>query len=83
LLEADVRSGLGLHVAEVSTSDGLVVGAGCDVAIALAAAARPSELWVTQVVKDLLAGSGLAVEPRGHLVLDSGPEQPVYRAVPL
>ncbi len=83
LLASGTGSGLGLHVAEVSTSDGLVVGAGCGVAVALAAAAPQGELWLTSVVKDLLAGSGLTVEPRGQLVLDAGSAQPVYRAVPL
>jgi hypothetical protein len=82
LLGSATGSGLGLHVAEVSTSDDLVVGAGCAVAAALAAAAPRGELWLTSVVKDLLAGSGVAVESRGALTLVDGQVQPVYRAVP-
>ena len=80
LLRAIASSGLGLHVAEVSTSNDRVEGVGCAVAVALAAAAPPGELWLTSVVKDLLAGSGLEVEPRGRRVLVAGPAQPVYRA---
>lgn len=82
LLGAGRRSGLGLHVAEVPAGEGLIERAGSDVAVALAAAAAPGELWLTSVVKHLLAGSGLEVVPCGRRVLGAGPAQQVYRALP-
>jgi pimeloyl-ACP methyl ester carboxylesterase len=82
LLKMGIPSGLGLHVAEVSTSDGFVEGVGADVAVALAAAATPGELWLTPVVKDLLATSGLAVQACAERALADGPAQQIYRAVP-
>jgi hypothetical protein len=78
LLDSDAATGLGLHVAEVSTTDGTVEGAGPGVAVALASAAPPGELRLTSIVKDLLAGSGIEVSPCGSL-----DQSPVYRLASL
>ena len=40
----------------------------------VAAAARPSQILVSQTVKDLVAGSGLALEDNGEHVLKGIPE---------
>jgi hypothetical protein len=82
LLGGGQQSGLGLHVAEISTSDGLVEGAGLGMAVALAGATPPGELWLTSVVHDLLAGSGIEVEGCGKHPLGAGPAQQIYRALP-
>jgi len=82
MLHDGLTSGLGLHVAEVSTSDGMVEGDAVGVAVSLASVTTPGELWLTAVVKDLLAGSGLSVESCGGHNLGAGEAQQIYRALP-
>jgi pimeloyl-ACP methyl ester carboxylesterase/DNA-binding winged helix-turn-helix (wHTH) protein len=81
-LRPHTTHGLGVHVAEVSTHDGVVDGGGATVACELAAAAPPDELWVTSVVRDLLAGSGITVGPCGRRSLGGKPAQQLYRVIP-
>lgn len=63
-LGIEVRAGV--HTGEVETIDGKVGGMAVHVGARVSAAARPSEVLVSQTVKDLVAGSGLAFEDRGE-----------------
>ncbi len=78
-LGSDATHGLGVHVAEVSTRDGVVEGAGAGVACGLAAVAPAGELWVTSVVRDLLAGSAITVRRAGRRPVGGAPASQVYR----
>jgi pimeloyl-ACP methyl ester carboxylesterase len=72
-LGVDARAGV--HTAEVARrSDGGVAGLGVDVAVRMAAEAEPGAVWVSRTVTDLVAGCGLAFEPRGERPLDGSPQ---------
>ncbi|HEY9378521.1 MAG TPA: alpha/beta fold hydrolase [Jiangellaceae bacterium] len=60
-------SALGLHVAEVERDASEVVGPGVSSALALADAATAGSLWTTSTVQDLLAGSGIVLQPVSDL----------------
>jgi class 3 adenylate cyclase len=62
-LDIEVRAGL--HTGEVGTVGGKPSGIAVNVAARVAALARPSEILVSQTVKDLVAGSGLRFQDRG------------------
>ena len=62
-LDIEVRAGL--HTGEVGTVEDKASGIAVNVAARVAALARPSEILVSQTVKDLIAGSGLRFEDRG------------------
>jgi class 3 adenylate cyclase len=55
----------GLHTGECELVDGKVAGIAVSIGARVAAQARPGEVLVSQTVKDLVAGSGLAFEDRG------------------
>jgi class 3 adenylate cyclase len=63
-LGIEVRAGL--HTGECETIAGKVGGTGVNIGARVVAAAAPSEVLVSQTVKDLVAGSGLAFEDRGE-----------------
>jgi class 3 adenylate cyclase len=67
----DVRAGI--HTGECEVVDGKPVGLSVVIASRVAATAGAAELLVTQTVKDLVAGSGLAFEPRGEYELKGVP----------
>jgi DNA-binding winged helix-turn-helix (wHTH) protein len=73
--------GVGIAIAEVSRSSELVSGHGVDVARLLALRAEPGEVLVPNVIKDLLAGSGLHVESVGSFDLPHVGPHPAYRWV--
>jgi pimeloyl-ACP methyl ester carboxylesterase/DNA-binding winged helix-turn-helix (wHTH) protein len=75
-------SRIGLSVAEVPRSGQQVDGPAVRLSIALAAAAPPGGLWVSETVGVLLAGSGVVLEPVGNRELGPDEEQPVLRVVP-
>jgi class 3 adenylate cyclase len=64
----------GVHTTEVERhDDGSITGTGVELARQIAAAARPGEVWVSRTVTDLVAGTGLAFEPRGeHALAEAG-----------
>ncbi len=68
--EAIARLGLevraGLHTGECETIDGKLGGIAVVIGARVGALARASEVLVSQTVKDLVAGSGLAFEDRGE-----------------
>jgi len=67
----DVR--FGLQIAEVQRIGSVVDGPGVDGAVGLAERAAPGQLLVSRAVRDLVAGSGLALEAVGN---------DTYRAAP-
>jgi pimeloyl-ACP methyl ester carboxylesterase len=67
---ANIGVAIGLHTAEVERRGAMVSGAGVALTATVATRAAPGEVWVTSTLRDLLAGSGLTFERRGHLELD-------------
>jgi class 3 adenylate cyclase len=62
-LELPLR--IGVHTAEVERLGDDIAGLGVHIGARVAAAAPPGEIWVTRIVRDLVAGSGLQFEARG------------------
>ncbi len=60
----EVRAGL--HTGECEIVDGKVGGMAVNIGARVGAAAQPSEVLVSQTVKDLVVGSGLEFEDRGE-----------------
>ena len=72
----------GVHTGEVETIDGKVGGIAVVIGARVGAAAGASEVLVSQTVKDLVAGSGLAFEDAGEHELKGVPDRwRVYRVV--
>ena len=76
-LDLDVR--VGIHVGECELHDGKPSGVAVNVGARVAAAAGAGEIVVTGTVRDLVAGSGLAFEPRGTHALKGVGDWPLYR----
>jgi len=71
----------GIHTGEVETIGGKIGGLAVNIGARVVAKAAPSEVLVSQTVKDLVAGSGLAFEDRGIHELKGVPgEWRVYAA---
>jgi len=66
---------VGLHTGECEKIDGKVGGIAVNIGARVGAAAGPSEVLVSQTVKDLVAGSGLAFEDRGEHELKGIPDR--------
>ena len=60
--ELDLEIRAGLHTGECELLDGKVAGIAVSIGARVAAQARPGEVLVSQTVKDLVAGSGLAFD---------------------
>jgi class 3 adenylate cyclase len=71
-LGLDVR--IGIHTGEVETIDGKVGGLTVQIGARVVSAAGPSQILVSQTVKDLVAGSGLALEDSGEHALKGIPD---------
>jgi class 3 adenylate cyclase len=65
----------GLHTGECETVDGKVGGIAVHIGARVASLAAPSEVLVSQTVKDLVAGSGLTFEDRGEHELKGVPDR--------
>ena len=73
----------GLHTGEVQLIDGKVGGIAVNIAARVAALAEPSEVLVSQTVKDLVAGSGLVFDDAGEHELKGVPDRwKVFRVIP-
>jgi class 3 adenylate cyclase len=72
-LGIEVRAGV--HTGEVETIDRKVGGLAVNTGARVAGLAQPSEVLVSQTVKDLVAGSGLEFEDAGEHVLKGIPER--------
>jgi class 3 adenylate cyclase/alpha-beta hydrolase superfamily lysophospholipase len=72
------RAGLevrcGLHTGEVTRRNEDVAGIAVHIGARVSAAALPGEVLVTRTVRDLVAGSGIAFDPRGEYSLKGVPE---------
>jgi class 3 adenylate cyclase len=62
-MDLEVRAGV--HTGEVGTAGGKASGIAVNVAARIVALAEPSQVLVSQTVKDLVAGSGLRFHDRG------------------
>ncbi len=71
-LGLEIRAGV--HTGECELHDGKVAGIAVSIGARVAAEAQPGEVLVTGTVKDLVAGSGLAFEPRGERELKGVPD---------
>jgi class 3 adenylate cyclase len=71
-LGLEIRAGL--HTGECELVGGEPGGIALHIGARVAAHAGPSEVWVSQTVKDLVAGSGLAFEDRGEHELKGVPD---------
>jgi class 3 adenylate cyclase len=79
-LGIEIRAGL--HTGEVESIGGKVGGLAVTVGARVGAMAKPSEVLVSQTVKDLVAGSGLLFEEAGDYELRGVPEtRRLYRVV--
>jgi class 3 adenylate cyclase/pimeloyl-ACP methyl ester carboxylesterase len=72
-LNIEIRSGV--HTGEVETIDGKVAGLAVHIGARVGSMAAPSEVLVSQTVKDLVAGSGLTFEDAGEHELKGVPER--------
>jgi pimeloyl-ACP methyl ester carboxylesterase/class 3 adenylate cyclase len=72
-LGIEVRAGV--HTGEVETIDDKVGGMAVVIGARVGASAGPSEVLVSQTVKDLVAGSGLAFEDAGEHELKGVPDR--------
>ena len=80
-LGIEVRSGL--HTGECEIVDGKNTGLAVSIGARVMAHAGPSEVLVSQTVKDLVAGSGLAFEDVGEHELKGVPDRwRLFRAAP-
>lgn len=71
-----------LHTGEVAFEGDDVAGLGVAIGARVGALAEPSEVLVSQTVKDLVAGSGLVFEDRGEHELKGVPDRwRLYRVV--
>jgi class 3 adenylate cyclase len=80
-LDIEIRAGC--HTGEVELADDGVRGIAVHIGARVAALAGPSEVLVSQTVKDLVAGSGLIFEDAGEHELKGVPDRwRLYRVVP-
>jgi class 3 adenylate cyclase len=70
-LGLEIRAGV--HTGECEVHEGKVAGLAVVIGARVAAAADASEVLVSQTVKDLVAGAGLAFEERGERELKGVP----------
>jgi pimeloyl-ACP methyl ester carboxylesterase/class 3 adenylate cyclase len=79
-LGIEVRAGV--HTGEVETIDAKVGGLAVVIGARVGASAAPSEVLVSQTVKDLVAGSGLTFDDAGERELKGVPDRwRLYRVV--
>jgi class 3 adenylate cyclase len=79
-LHIEIRAGL--HTGEVAVEGTDVTGLGVAIGARVGALAGPSEVLVSQTVKDLVAGSGLAFEDAGEHELKGVPDTwRLYRVI--
>ena len=72
-LDIEVRAGV--HTGECDLLDGKHTGLTVSIGARIAASAGPSEVLVSQTVKDLVVGSGIAFDDRGTHHLKGVPDE--------
>lgn len=81
-LPVEVR--IGLHTGEIERTDGDISGIAVAIAARIMALAGPSQVLVSQTVRDLVAGSGLEFEAWGEAELKGVPGRwQLYEALPM
>jgi class 3 adenylate cyclase len=71
-----------VHTGEVETIGGKIGGIAVNVGARIATLASPSEVLVSQTVRDLVSGSGLSFEDAGEHALKGVPDRwHLYRVV--
>jgi len=78
-LGIEVRAGC--HTGELETIDGKAGGIAVNIGARIGAQAGPSEVLVSSTVRDLVAGSGLVFEDRGHELKGVPDRWRLYRVV--
>ena len=79
-LGIEIRAGL--HTGECDIVDGKVSGLAVSIGARVAGLAGPSEVLISQTVKDLVAGSGLEFEDAGEHELKGVPDRwHLYRVI--
>jgi class 3 adenylate cyclase/pimeloyl-ACP methyl ester carboxylesterase len=63
-LDMPIRAGI--HTGECELTDGKVAGIAVNIGARIAALANPNEVLVSQTVRDLVSGSGIAFSDRGN-----------------
>jgi class 3 adenylate cyclase len=77
----DLEVRAGVHTGEVAATAGKVSGIAVSIGARIAALAGPSEVLVSQTVKDLVAGSGLTFVDRGsHALKGTGGTWQLFQA---
>ena len=71
--ELGIRIRAGVHTGECELINGKIGGITVSIGARVAGRARPTEVYVSQTVKDLVAGSGLSFDPRGEEELKGVP----------
>jgi class 3 adenylate cyclase len=64
----------GVHTGECERTDDDLAGLAVHIGARVSAAAEPGEVWVSRTVRDLVAGSGIEMAPRGTHRLKGVPE---------
>jgi class 3 adenylate cyclase len=72
-LGTDIRAGV--HTGECEVIDGKIGGIAVSIGARISALAQPSQVLVSQTVKDLVAGSGFTFEPAGEHELKGVPDR--------
>ena len=75
VLDLGIQIRAGVHTGEVELDGGAVRGIAVHIGARVAALAGPSEVVVSQTVKDLVAGSGLTFEDAGEHELKGVPDR--------
>jgi len=70
-----IRIRAGVHTGECEITDGKCAGLAVSIGARVTSEAEPSEVLVSQTVKDLVAGSGLAFEDAGEHELKGVPDR--------
>jgi len=70
-----IRVRVGVHTGECELINGKIGGITVSIGARVAGKAHPSEVCVSQTVKDLVAGSGLTFQPRGQHRLKGVPDR--------
>ncbi len=82
IVDLGIEIRAGVHTGECELIDGQISGLTVSIGARVAAKAGPSQVLISQTVKDLVAGSGLTFEDAGEHELKGVPDQwRLYRVV--
>jgi len=82
IIDLGIEIRAGVHTGECELMDGKISGLTVSIGARVAAKAGPSQVLISQTVKDLVAGSGLTFEDAGEHELKGIPDRwRLYRVV--